>query len=73
MENNKQTAVEWLENQLKTRPKPLDNSQIDKLFEQAKEMEKQQIVESYRLGHIFHDSNDSDSPEEYYNTEYGTK
>jgi len=39
-----QTAVEWLVHQLNTRQKPLDNSQIDELFEQAKAMEKEQII-----------------------------
>ena len=70
----KQTAVEWLIEQVNHFS--WNNVIIDipkEIIEQAKEMEKQQIVESYRLGHIFHDSNDSDSPEEYYNTEYGTK
>jgi hypothetical protein len=38
--NKSLTAVEWLIHQLNTRQKPLDNSQIDELFEQAKEMEK---------------------------------
>jgi hypothetical protein len=37
-----QTAVEWLIHQLNTRQKPLDNSQIDELFDKAKEMEKDQ-------------------------------
>jgi hypothetical protein len=39
-----QTAVEWLIHQLNTRQKPLDNSQIDMLFEQAKVMEKEQMI-----------------------------
>lgn len=43
---------------------------IDKA-EELLEVEKQQIVEAYRLGHIFHDSNDSNSAQEYYDTEYG--
>lgn len=66
---NKQTAVEWLAKQISNQIGT--NSLLEELFEQAKEMEKEQIVEAYRLGHIFHDSNDSDSPEEYYDTEYG--
>ena len=61
MENNKQTAVEWFAEQI-IRKHPiitqyLPNYNFDKeLIEQAKEMEKEQIVESYRLGHIFHDT-----------------
>jgi len=76
MSNNKQTAVEWLVGQLtfKTSGGVYTTDGIDdvtNLVEQAKEMEKQQIVEAYRLGHIFHDSNDSNSAQEYYDTEYG--
>ena len=37
-----QTAVEWLFHQLNTRQKPLDNMQINELFGQSKEMEKEQ-------------------------------
>jgi hypothetical protein len=47
-----QTAVEWLVHQLNTRQKPLDNSQIDELFDQAKEMEKEQIEEAYVDGFL---------------------
>jgi len=67
--SNKQTAVEWLIEQLKSRY----GIYIERLTvtDQAKEMEKKQIVEAYRLGHIFHDSNDSNSAQEYYDTEYG--
>lgn len=65
----KQTAVEWLtkeiSNQLGT------NSLLEELFKQAKEIEKRQIMQAYALGHVFHDSNDSNAPEFYYNTEYG--
>ena len=35
----------WLENELKARPKPIYNSDIDKLFDQAKQMEREQIEE----------------------------
>jgi hypothetical protein len=45
------TAVEWLIYELNTRQKPLDNSQIDELFEQAKEMEKEQIRMAFTDGH----------------------
>ena len=41
MENK--TSVEWLIHELNTRQKPLDNSQIDELFEQAKDIEKKQM------------------------------
>ena len=44
------TAVEWLIYELNTRQKPLDNSQIDELFEKAKEMEKEQIAKAWDAG-----------------------
>ena len=42
----KQTAVEWLEEQFNNSNIP--SSQI--FFKQAKEMEKEQIIEAYRMG-----------------------
>ena len=69
MNNNKQTAVSWLVSKLE-----LDtrfNGIYDEIIKEAKQKERKQITEAYCLGHVFHDSNDSDSPEEYYNTEYG--
>jgi len=42
----KQTAVEWLEQQLFNKQGKFNKSDI----EQAKEMEKQQIVDAYRFG-----------------------
>ena len=44
----KQTAVEWLEERM---PTVFKNLTINKhLFEQAKEMHKQEIVDAYRFG-----------------------
>jgi hypothetical protein len=61
MTNNKQqTAVDWLVEQL---PLIQQEGLID-IIEQAKEMEKQQIIEAYKYG------NQSDvyfKPEQYYN------
>ena len=50
MENNKQqTAVEWLYNELlNSEPNILE---WNKLLEQAKEIEKEQIIEGYAHGH----------------------
>jgi hypothetical protein len=45
----KQTAVEWLEERM---PTVFKNLTINKhLFEQAKEMEKQQIMKAYEDAH----------------------
>ena len=73
----KQTAVEWLQEQLKKGVdfNPLDeNSYLDnveKLFQQAKAMEKQHVMdflEEYD-SYIFRGGNTSE--EEYYNYIYG--
>ena len=68
-----QTAVEWLENELKKIPfiKPQD------AFEQAKAMEKEQIADAYRAGHKdgWSESDgftqDFETTEQYYNETYG--
>lgn len=51
----KQTAVEWLENEFKEAHKMfggIDTNWI-KRFEQAKEMERQQIMSAFTQGDIF--------------------
>jgi len=73
---SKQTAVEWLENQLKDiKYNPLEkngySNALDKLYAQAKAMEKEQIVhcyeQAYRDGYI----DNGKSGEAYYNETYG--
>lgn len=61
----KQTAVEWffnalIENQDKT------HKQIESIFQQAKEMEKQQIIEAYNTSFLLRDKPYS-TAEKYYN------
>jgi hypothetical protein len=56
----KQTAVEWLEQKLKANPFRIEN---DKLWNQAKEMEKEQIMKARQ--DIFHTGNLT--AEQYYN------
>jgi len=58
----KQTAVEWLFEKLWETPK--DKFTWHSILEQAKQMEKEQIIDSYKYG------NQSDvyfKPEQYYN------
>ncbi len=63
----KQTAVEWLyENILLT---PLDIRSINKCLEQAKEMEREQIVKAYTDTLEFTPENISKG-EQYYNENY---
>ncbi len=67
---NKQTAVEWLLNEISSTT-ILDKEDI-KLFEQAKEIEKQQIIDAYNVGYIYpiqfdFKNNKSQDAEQYYN------
>jgi hypothetical protein len=68
------TAVDWLVHQLNTRKKPLDNSQIDMLFEEAKAMEKEQIIKALERGidegSLFPEDITLKDAEEYYNETY---
>jgi len=72
----KQTAVEWLIDQL-TPSISLQQKHIDELKNQAKEMEKQQIISAFNNGEFFaidyyHPNSSSvDGSETYYNETYG--
>ena len=47
------TAVEWLEEQVKSvKWKFADKTDREAIIQQAKEMEKQQIMDSYRSGKV---------------------
>lgn len=46
----KQTAVEWLEEQLNPDMKTMQGNIIQDLLEQAKEMEKEQIIDAHNHG-----------------------
>lgn len=68
---NKQTAVEWLVEQLLKKSNIQYINSFDDLVEQAKEMEKQHVMnflEEYD-SYIFRGGNTSE--EEYYNYIYG--
>jgi hypothetical protein len=67
------TAVEWLIHQFNTRQKPLDNSQIDELFQEAKAMEKQQITFAYNDGADAIVAGKYKSMEDYYNELYKSR
>jgi len=60
----KQTAVEWLIDQLITENEVTLKGENYKLFDIAKEMEKEQIMNAYNNG-------DNRSAELYYNETYG--
>ena len=65
----KQTAVEWLENQYIKHSGNL--LEMKKSFEQAKEMEKQQMEDCWRFGRGSHIDKEPETFEQYYNQEFG--
>ena len=70
MSNNKQTAVEWLVEKLKSQGLLIGEPKNLVAVKQAKEMEKQQIIETARF--YFHERGKA-TPEQYYIKEYGDK
>ncbi len=72
-----QTAVEWLQNEL-LRLEMLDGYSMFKIFEKAKEMEKEQIIKAFTKGELIPDSYyDYSNPfningQNYYKETYGS-
>jgi hypothetical protein len=64
----KQTAVEWLQEAMSNKLSSEIGPYFLDLFEQAKEMEKDQIEEAYWDGY---QNIPSMKPEQYYNETYG--
>jgi hypothetical protein len=79
---SKQTAVEWLIKQLTTvdyncinktflqNDNSLEGHNMRKLFHQAKEMEKEQIIDAFKEGNLYHGWALKHEPEQYYNKTY---
>ena len=65
----KQTAVEWLFQQLWETPK--DKLTWHSILEQAKQMEKEQIIDAYDKGEFNQGCNED--AEQYYNENYNSK
>jgi hypothetical protein len=63
----KQTAVEWFADRIK-HGGLVTKKQFNDLLEQAKEMEKQQIIDAYETSHI-----SMMTSEQYYNETFKTK
>ena len=70
MENKQQTAVEWLEKELKDRY-PL--MQSEPFFQHAKQMEKEQIIKAASVVLWHNSSNSTETAEQYYNETYENK
>lgn len=69
MSNNKQTAVEWLVSQLNKQG--FAQVVTDEEIKQAKEMEKQQIMDDFNNGVNDECLGKNTTAEQYYNEEYG--
>jgi len=68
----KQTAVEWLKDQLECfgnkHELTISWTTVDDLVDQAKEMEKEQITEAHTFGYVIGGGKgDLYNPEQYYN------
>ena len=70
---NKQTAVEWLIDKLSNIKAEDFNSTLEVrlIIQQAKEMEKQQIMDAHNQGYADGYRDNGNSPIEYYNETYG--
>jgi hypothetical protein len=64
---NKQTAVQWLEQAYWDNKGTLSQ----KHFEQAKQMEEEQIEDAYDMGYLDYQNLTHDSSKEYFNETYG--
>jgi hypothetical protein len=67
----KQTAVEWLENELDFLSNYIAEKDRLNLFKQAKEMEKKQIIAAYEDGN-YDNGMGRCEPEKYYNETFNT-
>jgi hypothetical protein len=66
----KQTAVEWLMENLTEIKKDCRLSEISLLFNQAKAMEKEQIIDTFQDSRILSITNNCSSGEQYYNEQF---
>ena len=72
---SKQTAVEWLVEKLSYSQSDgtiiSHHFIITELVEQAKQMEKEQIIDAYDMGYLDYQNLTHDSSQEYFNETYG--
>lgn len=61
------TAVEWLYEQLNGLNKPILDEYFQTVFSEAKEVEKQQIIDAISESNKSNNRNISLNPEQYYN------
>ncbi|CAB4143580.1 hypothetical protein UFOVP449_224 [uncultured Caudovirales phage] len=73
MSEQTQTAVDWLETQISLDMRHMSPFELVKLFEQAKEMEKQQIIDAWDNRNEDVIKSDGKKSEQYYNETYGSR
>ena len=68
----KQTAINWLIDQIRSEQnqKALSGKEWMEVIEQARQMEKEQIIDAYTIG-SYDMAEKEFRPEEYYNETYG--
>jgi urate oxidase len=66
------TAIEWYFKQMQSKEK-LTQDEFDSIYEQAKEMEKQQIIEGYQNGSIDTLKDELKFGKQYYNEQFKNK
>lgn len=65
------TAVEWFAQKLYKRMNMSGDGQVfDKILDEAKELEKQQIIDAYENGQYYGDATDDTNGNDYYNQTY---
>ena len=69
----KETAVEFLQESLSIHLSHQQQMQFEGLFQQAKEMEKEQIVNAFRIGAANELTFGDNKAEQYYNETFNTK
>ena len=76
-EDKQQTAVEWLINKLQNRQNGIFDGfphlSLDKIYEQAKQMEKEQIMKAHKEGNKYNGWALQHEHEQYYNETYGNE
>ena len=68
MAQNNMTAVEWIEEKMKKLTPPGYQTEISAMLEQAKQMEKEQIINAHENGYEYMGVV---SAEQYYNETFG--
>lgn len=70
----KQTAVQWLAEQITTvKWKMSDVTDRNSIIEQAKAMEKEQIIRAHLMARCYDNPNSHNEAEQYYNETYESK